>query len=367
MRRIAILANGPGELWGWGRPVTREMKSAGHAVDLYVLPCQFASGSEAKIGLRLGADRVVPPGDFWKSLAVSGAERPDAVLQLGGDLLYGRALAARFKIPLFSYSYGAKKGLRTCRAVFTAFESMARSMSPMTNDSVEVVGDLVADALRLDEGEEPWIGNGLKVAVFPGSRPAIRRKALAFMADFLVVARKLLPEAQWFVLLFPFCEPEEPFLWEKAGFKSSMAGTGVVLAGADIALTQPGTNTLELLHAGVPSVVAVPDAFIADIPAPTLLAPLFGLPGIGPALKRKAFRRYIGKRGYLSWPNRLSNCEVFPEVTGTVAPEALAERFASYAGDREWIEGKRKALGLIDRGPQNAATRLRERIMEKLA
>jgi lipid-A-disaccharide synthase len=116
----------------------------------------------------------------------------------------------------------------------------------------------------------------------------------------------------------------------------------------------------------VPSIVAVPDDFVEQVPSPTLLAPLFGLPGFGPVLKRRAFRRYIGRKGFLSWPNRLSGGEVFPEITGKVSPEALAGLFASYAGNREWIAGTRKALEKIDRGPSNAASRLRERIMEKL-
>lgn len=366
MKRIAILANGPGEFWGWGRPVVREMAKAGHPVDFYLLPCQFASGAEAKIAAFLGADRVVPPDAFWKSLAARAECGPDAVLQLGGDLLYGRAMAARYGIPLFSYSYGPKKGLEACRGIFTAFESMAGGMSLRGGEPVLAIGDLVADALLLDEGKSPWGKDGLRVALFPGSRPAIRKRALPFMTEFLDVAAKLLPEAQWCALLFPFCEPGEAALWERAGFVPALSGTGVVLAEADIALTQPGTNTLELLHAGVPAVVALPDEFLAEVPSPTFLAPLFALPGLGPALKRRAFHRYLEKREFLSWPNRLSKRAVFPEITGKISPESLARSFAAYASNGEWLEESRKALEKIDKGLANAARNLRERIAEIL-
>jgi hypothetical protein len=366
MKRIAVLVNGPGELWGWGRPFLGELEKAAHEVDLFLLPCQFASGAEARLAPLLGASRVIHPGGFWGKLARREKPFPEVVLQLGGDLVYGRALAARNGIPLFSYSYGPKKGLAACKAVFTACEAMAAPMRLSGRTPVEVVGDLVADGLGMDEGEVPWKDPGLRIVIFPGSRPAIRRKALPYMTEFLGVAKTLLPGNQWVVLLYPFCEPEEASLWEKAGFAVSLAGTGVVLAGADVALTQPGTNTLELLHAGVPSIIAVPDDFLEQVPSPTLLAPLFGLPGFGPALKRRAFRRYIGKKGFLSWPNRLSGKEVFPEITGKVSPEALARRFSSFAGDAKWIEETRKALEKIDRGPSNAASRLRERIMENL-
>jgi len=113
-----VLTNGPGELWGWARPVVKELKRDGHEVDLVLLPCQFASGAEERISSFLGADRVTPPERFREALSVRG--RPcDCVLQLGGDLLYGRLLARDGKIPLFSYSYGPKKGLKACREVFT--------------------------------------------------------------------------------------------------------------------------------------------------------------------------------------------------------------------------------------------------------
>ncbi len=368
MKRFAVLVNGPGELWGWGRPVVKVLKDAGNLVDVLLLPCQYASGSETRLAARLGADRVVPSASLAREL-VFGKERPEAVLQLGGDLLYGRLLAWRWGSPLFSYSYGPKKGLGACRGIFTACEAMAVPIRKAScGKPVEVVGNLVADSMILDSGGSPWEKNGTpRVVLFPGSRPAIRKRALPFMREFLESAGKRLPEAQWRVLLSPFCDPGEAKEWEGSGFKVSRAGTGIALQGADVALTQPGTNTLELLHARVPSIVAVPEAFLADAPSPFLLGPLFAMPGLGPFLKRKAFQRYLGKKGFLAWPNRLAGKEVFPEITGRVSPALLAGRFATYAGDLRWLEATRLALGRIDAGPAGAAARLRERIMEVLS
>jgi lipid-A-disaccharide synthase len=368
MKHFVVLANGPGELWGWSRPVVKVLKDAGNRVDLLLLPCQYASGSETKLAGRLGADRVVPSASLTVELAF-GKARPDAILQLGGDLLYGKLLARRWGSPLFSYSYGPKKGLSACRGVFTACEAMAKPIrNAAPGKPVEVVGNLVADAMEMDVGAPPWGKKGsLRAALFPGSRPAIRKKALSFMGEFLASARKHLPQAEWSVLLSPFCEPQELRGWEKAGFTVSLAGTGVALRGADVALTQPGTNTLELLHARVPSIVAVPEAFLADAPSPLLLEPLFALPGFGPFLKRRAFRRYLEKKGFLAWPNRLAGREIFPEITGQVSPTLLAGRFAAYAGNPGWLEATRNALGRIDTGPAGAAERLKERIMEALS
>ena len=367
MKRFAVLVNGPGELWGWGRPVVKHLKEAGHRVDLLVLPCEYASGLEQRLASRLGADRVVPSRSFAGEFT-NGKGRPDAVLQLGGDLVYGRLLSSRWNSPLFSYSYGPKKGLVACRGIFTACGAMADSIRGATGGKpVEIVGSLVADALGMDEGTvSRETGRAPRVVLFPGSRPAIRKKALPFMGEFLGAARGCLPKAEWGVLLSPFSDPEEPALWEQAGFLVYSAGTGAVLRGADIALTQPGTNTLELLHARVPSVVAVPDDFLAVAPSPFLLKPIFALPGIGSFFKRKAFDRVLKKRGYLAWPNRLAGRMVFPEITGKVSPAMLARRFAAYAGDPQWLEATRKALGQIDGGMAGAAVRLRERMLEEL-
>jgi len=368
MRHFAVLVNGPGELWGWGRPVVKVLKETGNRVDVILLPCQYASGSEARLAERLGADRVVPSSSLAGELAF-GKARPNGILQLGGDLLYGRLLARRCGSPLFSYSYGPKKGLGACRGIFTACEAMAGPIrKAAAGKPVEAIGDLVADALEMDGGDSPWEKNGsLRVALFPGSRPAIRKKALSFMSEFLASARKRLPQAEWGVLLSPFCDPGEARDWKEAGFTVSLAGTGVALRDADAALTQPGTNTLELMHARIPSVVAVPETFLADAPSPFLLGPLFSMPGLGPFLKRSAFQRYLGKKGFLAWPNRLAGKEVFPEVTGRISPALLAGRFAAYAGDPGWLEATRAALGRIDGGPAGAAARLRERIMEFLS
>ena len=87
MKRVTVLANGPGELWGWARPVVKELKRDGHEVDLVLLPCQFASGAEERISSFLGADRVTPPGRFREALSVRG--RPcDCVLHYEISIAY---------------------------------------------------------------------------------------------------------------------------------------------------------------------------------------------------------------------------------------------------------------------------------------
>ena len=53
MDELFILTNSPGEVSGWVRPVVSELTLMGFAakVSLVLLPCQYASGMEAKCGL----------------------------------------------------------------------------------------------------------------------------------------------------------------------------------------------------------------------------------------------------------------------------------------------------------------------------
>jgi len=47
----------------------------------------------------------------------------------------------------------------------------------------------------------------------------------------------------------------------RSRLESNQGSTPFALRGVDLALTQPGTNTLELLYLRVPTLVAVPYAF----------------------------------------------------------------------------------------------------------
>ena len=93
-RKIALLTNGPGELWGWVRPFAAELLRRRWDVSLRILPCQFASGEERRIALSLGIPDVTgPESPLRTALSLrkfgKGANEPppEAVVQLGGDLI----------------------------------------------------------------------------------------------------------------------------------------------------------------------------------------------------------------------------------------------------------------------------------------
>lgn len=370
MRRVCLLVNGPGELWGWARPLVRELSNCGFAVTVWLLSCPFATGLEELLAGSWNVEVVGPNGafrEFWEMRR--GRRGIDLVLQLGGDLFFGRTLARAEGSPLACYTYGYKPGLSRCAAAWTAFECMAEGLRKK-GIRAEPIGDLVADALMVDDGISPWSSKeSKKIALFPGSRPAIRKRALSYLGEVVKILKELDDGVEFAALLSPFCTREEMEMWFEAGLNPTTSGTRQVLADADMALTQPGTNTLELLHMAVPALVVVPFAFLRDIPVSGVKGWASGLPVIGGMFKEFVLRMAAKHRGYLSWPNRIAGHEVLPEVVGVVKPQALAQLIFERLSDREWQSSCREELRRIsaESASQGASARLCARLKELIS
>ena len=355
MKRILLLANGPGELWCWARPMIPALGERGFEVSLKLLPCQYASGNERNTAEDLVASGVGPPLSIFPALVGKGGSGFDAVLQLGGDLLFGLAFSARNRAPLFCYTYGAKPLLARCDRIFSAFEGMLQ-YEDAVRDKVLIVGDLVADSLAMDGEEFPWTpGGSPRIVLFPGSRRVIRSAALPFIREAADRIRVLLPRSEAVVALSPFSEPGELKLWASEGLRAVTSATGSLLKGADLAVTQPGTNTLELAHSLVPAIVVVPFSFLRYLPLPGLLGALGFIPLAGGALKEKLLRRLSGNKGFLAWPNRLAGSEILPEMVGDVGAIDVADRAVELLGDEEGLRGIREGLMKVRQTPGAAA------------
>lgn len=359
--RVSILTNGPGELWGWARPVTAELRRRGHSVSLWLLPCPFASGREREAASLLGADKLEGPRGTVRTWRALATERTDRVLQLGGDLIFGTRLARSAGAPLFVYTYGAKKGMDRARTVFTAYPSMTPSGTP----GARAIGDLVRDALEMDARDPaaaawawPEDPGSPRLLLFPGSRPAIRRAALGWLTAVVALLRPEFPRLRVRTLFSPFTPDSEFGAWRDAGLEPVRAGAGAAMRGADYALTQPGTNTLEMMHCGLPGLAAAPHAFLEHIPVAGLRGFVVSLPIVGTRIRRAAAERVLARhRGFISLPNRISGRPVMDELYGDVAPQALARRIAAALQDPEGLARTRAALLALS-GDPGAAARL---------
>lgn len=331
--KVTFLVNGPGELWGWARPLSREMATRGWKVTIRLLPCPFASGRELHAAERLDVVSVKGPCNWIKTILSFKDVQTDLVVQLGGDLLFGRILSAVSRAPLACYTYGDKKGIKKCDLVATAFSNMADNISV----NASVMGDLVSDGVKMEEGDFYWKSKGFRVAFFPGSRPEIRRISMPYLREVVVLLKEREPDLEYATLMSPFITSDEIKLWKARGLCPVTASAGKVLKGADLAVTQPGTNTLEILHTSVPALVAVPFRFLKNIPLSGFKGIVLSMPG-GEKLKDSLLRKKAENTGFLAWPNRLAGAEVMPELVGDISPEDLVDNILAMLRNRDKIK-----------------------------
>ena len=356
--RVTILTNGPGELWGWVRPVASELRKRGHSISLWLLPCQFSSGHEREAASLLGVDKLEGPSGTsvtWNEII---HEKTDRVIQLGGDIAFGLRMSASSKAPLTCYTYGPRKKINGAK-ILTAYKSQTKDIP-----DVIAIGDLVKDSLAMDvtpsalsQWKWPKKENSPRILFLPGSRPAIRQAALEWLADVKANITAKIPDARIRTLFSQFMPESEFAEWKKVGLHPVRAGAGVAMREADYALTQPGTNNFELMHCGLPALVVAPEKFLKYIPVAGILGFMAELPVIGIRLRRIGAMRILKRWGYISLPNRIAAHKVMNEMYGDVTPEDAAEEICEELNNPESLRKTREEFLKLS-GVSGAASRL---------
>ncbi len=337
--KVAFLANGPGEVWGWCRPLIHEAERRGWETDVHLLPCPYASGREMEALSSLDARIFSHHTAFDAFKSFSKKMNYDVALQLGGDLMFGRWLARRQNCPLVCYSYGRKKGMEHCEKILTSRPGLFEA------DRLEIVGDLVLDSLDPGEPADWNAPRGKRVAAFPGSRPNIRNRAFPLLQGIKKRFSQRDPSIEIRVLLSPFAQSDETQKWRDEGFSVWQGTTPAGIFGADLAMTQPGTNTLELMYCELPFMVTIPFSFLRLMPLSGLVGMIDKIPFLGGALREGIIRhglpRYIGKT---AWPNRLVTESFVPELIGEYEPEDIADAALKALDDKEGLISQKKRL-----------------------
>ena len=390
-----LVANGPGELYTWVRPVLRELRSRAPdtRVGISLIPCQFASGHETTIARGFGADVVTSPAQYLRATATgglpAGLERPGAgdgpgfVLSLGGNAGMAVSLARRLGLRAYRYSFepGWTRGLS---ALFVPDDRIARRArrSGVPAGRVQVVGNLVADAVQLDApAEHPGSPH---VVLFPGSRDGFSVHLIPFFIALVDRLAAALPQARfvWPVsrlltdatIVDGIAGREARTLGGVAGTRDgdrvlTPSGAAIEMVpeedryahmrAADLAVTIPGTNTLELGVAGVPSVVLLPLNRPEVIPLEGVGHWLGLVPGVGRYLKRYAVRLWVeGLSAPVSLPNRFTGEDLMLELTGHLDADEVAARTLTLWRDPTDRERRRQRLHATMPRPGAAATLL---------
>ncbi|MEM6429871.1 MAG: hypothetical protein AAF708_11565 [Deinococcota bacterium] len=390
---VLLVTNGPGELYTWVAPVLRELRNQVPTwrVAIGVIPCQFASGREAEIAQTLGkqeannytddhsvdysADAIFSVAETMQTITLgkplqgfSEGVDDGLVLSLGGSGPLAVRLAKRLGWAVDRYHFEPfwHKQMRTLYVSDAKREQRARRLGA-PEDNVINVGNLVADALtNLDATTITYKGEP-HILVMAGSRDGFVRYILPMMLAVVDNLAQHYPNAR-------FVYPRSRLVSEE-GFQAALTGDDLLggvrgslvedgnaivtetgtrleiidevdryahMKQADIALSIPGTNTLELGMAGVPSIITFPLNKPEAIPLEGLGHWLGLIPLIGKPLKRRAVLM-AAPHLPASLPNHLSGEELMVELKGVVTAQDVSEQAVKLLEDdarREYIRAR---------------------------
>ena len=356
--RVTILTNGPGELWGWVRPVASELRKRGHSISLWLLPCPFSSGHEREAASLLGVDKLEGPSSasvMWREVA---KENTDSIIQLGGDVSFGERMAKFSKTSLTVYSYRHRKPIPGA-TLLTAYPEQANI------PGVVPVGDLVKDSVNMDitpSAINSWNwyrdDSSPRILFLPGSRPKIRSAVIPWLCELRDRITWLIPRARIRSLFPQFMPENEIAIWRKEGLNPTKTGAGTAMMEADFAVTQPGTNNFEMMHSGLPGIVVAPEKFLELMPVSGIAGFFTGLPVIGRKIRRKALLHTVNKwGGYISLPNRTFQRNILTELWGDVTPGIVANKVLGSLSQPGILASVREALLSLS-GKAGAAAQL---------
>lgn len=390
MAQVVLVSNGPGELYTWLKPVMDEFRRSRPQtrVSISLVPCQFAGGNEASIAKGFDPDHLSSPSDYLRAAAARSAppglrhdgSGPGAVIGLGGNAAMAVALGKRLGFPAFRYSFEPvwQDGLELLMLPDDRVRSRAlRRGAPEA--SLRVVGNLVADAVEAaDPAPEPGTPHVLLLA---GSRDSFALHLIPFMIALVDELAPALPGARFVWPVSRLLRPQTVaagIAGEAAATLSGRAGRregDVVVTprggrlelvdeatryahmrSADLAVTIPGTNTLELGIAGVPSVVLLPMNRPEIIPLEGAGHWLGLVPLVGRYLKRYAVKLFVeGLSVPVSLPNRLTGEDLMHEIKGKVAPGPVADTTLNMLSDERALRSTRERLRATMPGPGAAS------------
>ncbi|MFN3145745.1 MAG: hypothetical protein ACE368_11075 [Paracoccaceae bacterium] len=393
--QLVITVNGPGEIAAWLYPLSVAVRRARPDIRICVclLPCVFSSGAER--GVLDGMETVDAVADVGQSFGLILKDRlpdgfrrdvPTLLFHLGGETALTVLIARRLGCRMFGYAE-APPGWqgRFERLFFSGLNKLPPAIPPG-----DIVGDMMVDAADLRRAAARRDADGTTtIGLFPGSRDymvgpllpfmaaaadelARRRPALRFVIaksdfldwDFLANLPRSDPGAEWAVSEVTLHrEDGRAWLMTGAGTRIDVLTNAQVLAGADLAVSLPGTNTGEMGAAGLPSVVIVPlhmaNRNAHQTPLPGLPGHVGRIPLIGPPLQRFFAHQALKRTPLLSLPNRRAGRMIVPELVGDLTPGDIADTLETLLdGDRAALSAELRAA----MGAGGAAARLADEI-----
>ncbi len=377
---LVLVSSGPGELSNWAVPMARAAKEWAArreiplTLSLILPPCQFASGQEIAFARRQDVfARILGPRAclaLVAGLARFPATGPGCLLHLGGDLWYSATLGRRLGYPAFAYAETplVRKRAHRFERVFLPSQALARRLAEdgVPSERLAVVGDLRVDHLSAFRARAGERRPGARVALLPGSRRWLVEGVLPIFLDAAKAMRARRAEIRFSLIASPFL-PRDALVRILEPHRDALAALGVdvtqddrltAMAQSDLAMTLPGTNTVELAVLGVPMLVAVPLHRPGRIRMEGMSEWLGRIPVLGNAIKGMIALRLMRHPRLLAWPNREAGRLIVPELVGRITPDDIARRALALLEDQPGLEQTARDLRGLYATPRGVAQRM---------
>ena len=408
---IVILANGPGEVITWVRPVVKclaQILSPETPTRISVLlsPCPHSTGREAAIASSYSeVDRVLPASDFFNFLLWSKTRdnwqwhQRGIVVFLGGDQFYTVLVSKRLNYSSLVYAEWDARWYRFINRFAARNQEVIEKIPLAYRHKFTIVGDLMADvALEVksqsikSEPELPTIG------LLVGSKPAKLSQGVPLCMAIAEQIQQRQPQVRFVIPVAPTLELATIARYAHREYNRAISSLGntageliedpasqtcylvtsggtkiqlitefpayETLISCQLCLTTVGANTAELTALKVPMIVLLPtqqlDAMRSWDGLPGILA---NLPGVG-TIFAKLINWFVLKQEKLfAWPNIWAETEIVPELVGKLQPEKVAELALDYLKHPDKLDAMRDRLGSV-RGATGAAEQIADIIKQ---
>lgn len=423
---ILILANGPGEVTTWVRPVVKALRQqlgddrSLVRISVILSPCPNATGKEAAIAKSYPEVDRVQDAEYFFSFLLWGktAQNWDwreqgVVVFLGGDQFFPVVIGKRlgYRTVIYAewdarwYAWIDRFGVMQPKISADAPQKYAHKLT--------VVGDLMADVGSQElgvrsqglEGETHSCDSSL-IGLLPGSKPAKLSQGVPLgiaIAQYIHAAK---PQTRFAIPVAPtldlstlarFADPNHNPLIRQLGwgeaeliistdahnkaFLKTPNGLKIelyrefpahdLLSQCRLCLTTVGANTAELGSLAVPMIVLLPtqqlDAMRSWDGLPGVLA---RLPGVGSGFAKSINWLVLNwlvrrQRHLFAWPNKWAKEEIVPELVGNLQPSEIAQLVLAYLEHPEKLEEMRSRLRAV-RGQPGAAQKLANLVQQEL-
>ena len=355
---LLIQTNSPGEVSTWLRPVVTTFKSMSpdSTINVFLTPCQYASGKEADVARSIeGVTEVFTPRQTIKHIKTwpwkQKKNQNGAVLYLGGDPLYSHLLGLKYGYPVYGYTEHPTFSKRFFTHLFYK----------------HIDGDLMGDRLLsyLNHESKP-IPTDPYCLFFTGSRLGHFQNLLPFYNDCISIIQKQHPDFRAKIQISPFIPAEIA-----ANYIGNFPDCDIYtdpsldrLKNAKLLITIPGSNTAEAMYLHVPMIVFIPlnnpETLIFD-GLPGLLAKL---PYTG-ALIQKSIIWYLSKRPRKNYalPNIIAGKSIVPEKAGILTAEEVAADIINLYYNQEKLAQIQTNLSSIPK-PQPVSEKICKKILD---